>query len=346
MTNCGTTNAVFFSVFFCSFLLTASAQPTTNTANPIGILFAAGDITGCTKSKRHDDKTAAILRREVDAAKAAGIPSKILVLGDLAYDSGSEESFSCFAQHWGSGEFYDLLLPVLGNHDQETKGGGAWFKFFQKNETVSSKNSGTGYYDLKFPDKNNGPWHLIALNAYTGFGPKSPQIRWLHKTLERSDAPCVLGFAHPFILSSGYHGHGSKTKAKNGKAAAKAPTVQIKSAVAFFGELFHHGATAYLAGHDHHFEQFRHHDVAGNASDAGVRSFVTGTGGHPLYAEKYDTKAKGQEYYSDSTFGVLKIELYPNNYRWRFLPVEGQLEPVLDPSSDMCTPRKTHANVN
>lgn len=314
----------------------ALAQPATGQPKPVGIVLAAGDITGCSKGKRNDDRTAAILRREIALAKAANIPVKILALGDLAYDNGSTASFSCFAEHWGSDEFFDDLLPVLGNHDVLTSSGSPYFEFFKRNKLVNTNGERSGYYALNFPDPVNGPWRLVALNAYTDHDSKSPQVKWLDEDLKQSKAACILAFAHPFILSSGLHGHNDKTKKKNGKSAASSPTVQLKAAVNLFKALYRHGTTLYVAGHDHHFEQFRRHDAVGDAAADGIRSFVVGTGGHQLYQEKYKTQAKGQEYYNDTSHGVLKIILNSESYEWQFLLVGDKPSPTLNPSRDVC----------
>lgn len=54
----------------------------------------------------------------------------------------------------------------------------------------------------------------------------------------------------------------------------------------------------------------------------GVRSFVVGTGGKALYSDDYDNKWASNEAYDLRSHGVLKIGLYPDSYRWAFLPTK------------------------
>ena len=317
----------------------ASAQETA--VKPIGIVLAAGDITGCTKDRRNDDKTAAILRREVAQATDAGVPIKILVLGDLAYPKGSTTSFDCFREQWGDAELLPHLLPVPGNHDVGEGNIEPYYDFFKDNALVQSNGKHAGYYALNFPDAATGPWRLMGLNPYAGYGSGSPQMKWINEDLKTSKTPCVLAFTHPFILSSGLHGHNDKTKKKNGKKAFTAKTIQLSSGIKLFSALYPHGVSLYVAGHDHSFEQFRRHDVKGDAAPDGIRSFVVGTGGHPLYQEPYKFQAPGQEHYDDKNFGVLKIKLGPDRYDWEFLAADEKPYPPLKPSGDICNARKS-----
>ena len=303
-------------------------------------MLAAGDITGCgPAAKRKDAQTAEILRKEVSSAKALGIPIRILALGDLAYPTGTATQFKCFAEHWGSSEFFDLLLPVPGNHDIAEGNVDPYYDFFRKNGLVESNGKRAGYYALDFPEADKGPWRLVALNAYVGHGPASPQVKWLMNDLATSKASCVLVFTHPFILSSGLHGHGDKTKMKHGKSAADAKTISPTSALNLFRAAYPYKPSLFIAGHDHHFEQFGRHDADGKAQADGVRSFVVGTGGYKLYQEKYNTKAPLQEHYDDATHGVLKLKLHSSSYEWEFLPIGGAVYTKLAPAKDDCNKR-------
>src|SRR5215475_13199574 len=104
------------------------------------------------------------------------------------------------------------MLPVPGNHDYENKSGndaGPYFRYFADNILVSTNGAKTGYYAVNFPDPRNGPWRLIGLNAYVGRagGGIARQLQWLKEDLRANREPCILAFWHPFLLSSGYHGH-------------------------------------------------------------------------------------------------------------------------------------------
>jgi acid phosphatase type 7 len=180
---------------------------------------------------------------------------------------------------------------------------------------------------VRFPDKATGPWQLIGLNPYAGLAKGSAQLKWLDQKLKASDAPCVLAFAHPFRFSSGMHGH-------NDKVEPDAKIVFGSMLEEAYKVLHAHHASLLVTGHDHVFEQFGPQDVNGNASDAGVRSFVVGTGGATLYNSfrdkkkkkhrlKYNKKAPNSERYDQDSRGILKIELFANSYRWQFIPIAG-----------------------
>jgi len=84
----------------------------------IGILLAAGDIARCASNgtpSGRPKETAALITKQINEAPA-GVPVRVLVLGDLPYEYGEPKSFSgCFDPAWGS--FKDKMLPVPGNHE-------------------------------------------------------------------------------------------------------------------------------------------------------------------------------------------------------------------------------------
>jgi hypothetical protein len=59
----------------------------------------------------------------------------------------------------------------------------------------------------------------------------------------------------------------------------------------------------------------------GDPDDAGIRSFVVGTGGAPLYDLEHD--AAHSEVVNNDTHGVLRLTLHDGSYDWEFIPVEG-----------------------
>jgi len=317
----------------------------------IGTLLAAGDIAKCDPASGKDEATAAILDDEIAKARTAGVPVRILALGDLAYDKGTEAEFRCYDASWGSKGKKAITLPVMGNHDHETESGKFLLKSFaaELNALYAAGEPQDGYYSLRFPDPASGPWQLIGLNIYAGLGKKSEQLQWLDAKLKASDAPCVLAFAHPFRFSSGWHGHDDnplpKARVKFGGTIEPAYRV-----------LHAHKASLLLTGHDHSFEQFAKQSADGVASADGVRSFVVGTGGAELYQSHRDRKAvfgpknklyrlayknraPNSENYSQSSRGVLKIELYATGYRWKFLSIADDPAIALTEQFERCNPR-------
>lgn len=319
--------------------LMSTAQASSLPTQPIGILLAAGDIAKCNPESGRDEATAAVLATAIADARARNIPVRVLALGDLAYDHGTSSEFDCFNQSWGAHK--SLMLPVPGNHDYGDPPAGQaapFFRYFSANPlppegaVVTANGANAGYYAVNFPDPQAGPWRIIGLNPYTrAAGGTARQWEWLRQDLANNGAPCIIAFAHPFLLSSGHHGH------RDG--ASSAPVIG-SSMVTPFRLLYQARASVLLQAHDHNFEQFGRHDASGRRDPHGVRSFVVGTGGGRLYVTAQTSRWPSSEAYEDRSFGVLKIDLYPGHYEWRFLPIEGGSPPVLPVRSDQCNRRR------
>lgn len=317
-------------------LLALSAATRAQEPGPhIGTLLAAGDIAKCDPGSGKDEATAAILDEEIARAKAAGVPVRILALGDLAYDKGTESQFfQCYDSSWGSKGKKAITLPVMGNHDHETESGKYFFKYFaaELKALYADGEPRRGYYSLRFPDPISGPWQLIGLNAYDEIGNGSAQLQWLERKLTASDAPCVLAFAPPFRFSSGWHGHNENPLPN--------ASVELGGKIERAYRVLHaHKASLLLTGHDHSFEQFAKQSADGVAAADGLRSFVVGTGGaglyhshrdrkgkfgpkNKLYRLAYENRAPNSEKYDQTSRGVLRIDLYATGYRWNFLPTK------------------------
>jgi acid phosphatase type 7 len=318
-----------------------------NSEKPIGILLAVGDIASCHRDPtRSGAATAELIKREIASAKAIdqNLEVRVLALGDLAYDHGSPQSFRCFDATWGA--FKDKILPVPGNHDYETSKGAAYFKYFETTLRNVKAAKGKAYFSLEFPPPadpdDNRSWLLIGLDSNVETGANSEQVRWLKAELSRTKRRCVLAFSHAFFYSSGRHGHH-----ENSTVTLTKPLVPEKAAHAFFNTLYAGRASVFVAGHDHHYEQLGRANAEGKAADNGmaamvpdgVRSFVVGTGGKALYSDDYQKKWAFTEAYDLRSHGVLKIELYPDSYRWAFLPTkpnDASFKVVRDVRTDRC----------
>jgi hypothetical protein len=336
----------------------------TQAQTPLGILLAAGDIAKC--AHQNDEKVAAVIAKQVLDADEKNIPVYVLALGDLAYDHGSTNDFKCFDASWGSllrlklknSDVSRLMLPVPGNHEYEPTGGMPFYDYFDKTKNPwvfqqepdgkKQKSNNKGYYTLRVPDPKTGPWQLFGLNSELRDNAKTAQLNWLERELKASDPehdpkrpPCVLAFWHRPVFSSGMHGHGDCDKVKGKPCKAKGADLcrPDKDEPSYCGamkkmkpayELLHaEGASVILAGHDHHFEQFKR--LTANAKpDAtrGIRSFIVGTGGGTLYQETrtHRWEPEARDVYSHSSFGVLRIELFADHYRWQFLQIDGDPE--------------------
>lgn len=70
------------------------------------------------------------------------------------------------------------------------------------------------------------------------------------------------------------------------------------------------------------YERFAPQSAAGGRDDArGIRQFVIGTGGAGLYP--FGPPAPNSEVRANDTYGVLRLTLAGDSYRWDFLAVPG-----------------------
>jgi acid phosphatase type 7 len=255
------------------------------------VLLAAGDIAEC--DHQGDEETARILADYPTAA--------IQTLGDNSYQHGTLAEFkSCYDPSWG--QFKDRTRPATGNHDEATKNAqGYWDYFGEKG----------GPYDKYYYSYDLGSWHVVVLNSdcwrVDGCAIDDPQAEWLRHDLEQNSALCTLAVWHRPPFSSGRYGRPAET-------ARVRPLWQV---------LYEQGADILLTGHEHSYERFVPMNAQGSRDDPrGVQLFVVGTGGgnlRPFENPPLQTTVIRQ----DNTWGVLKLDLKPTGYDWRFLPVAG-----------------------
>ncbi len=82
--------------------------------------------------------------------------------------------------------------------------------------------------------------------------------------------------------------------------------------------LYQAGVELLLAGHNHQYERFAPQNPDGERDDArGIRAFVIGTGGAGRY--QFSQPQPNSEVRDGSTYGVLRLVLAPDSYRWDFL---------------------------
>jgi 3',5'-cyclic AMP phosphodiesterase CpdA len=250
------------------------------------VLVGAGDIASC-----YDDND------EATALLLDDIEGTVFTLGDNAYDHGSAQNFaSCYEPTWG--RHRARTYPVPGNHDYATPGAEGYFLYF--GDAAGDPAHGYYAYDL-------GAWRIIALNTNCveigGCGEGSAQVAWLQAELESNPAQCTLAYGHHPHFSSGEHGD-------------EANLTEL------WDLLDRAGVDVILGGHDHIYERFAPQDAWGHANPEGMRQFVVGTGGAPLY--EVGPPHPNSEASSDEAFGVLKLTLHEHGYGWEFVPVEGQ----------------------
>jgi acid phosphatase type 7 len=254
-----------------------------NTPAPAFSIVAAGDIAKCGTKLAGARSTAKLIK---------GMPNaQVLVLGDLAYNSGTHAEFQkCYDPTWGA--FKNRTRPTPGNHEYGTSNAAGYLRYFGVPE----------YYAWDY-----GDWHFVSLNSEIDYSPNSAQMNWLRINLAASRARCKLAYWHRPRFSSGT-AHGSDS-----------------SLTSIWRVLQTYRATLVLNGHEHHDERFGAQDPSGNASSSGIREFVVGTGGVGFYP--FDERpASRSEFRLTHVYGVLKLDLLPTAYRWQFIASDGSIK--------------------
>ena len=156
---------------------------------------------------------------------------------------------------------------------------------------------GPGYYSF-----NLGSWHVLSLNSNVSAQPGSRQYEWARADLAAHPAACTLAYWHHPLFSSGTNG---------GSAQMRAMWQLLDEA----------GVELVMAGHDHLYERFAPQDADGRPAHNGMREFVVGTGGAPLYG--LTVVQPNSEVRNNQAWGVLKLTLRSGRYDWEFIPVSG-----------------------
>jgi hypothetical protein len=263
------------------------SSPANPTPTPIpqpgadAVLLAAGDIGWC--GAPDPEATAKLL----DAN-----PGEVAALGDIAYPDGTSSDFEkCYAPTWG--RHRSRTHPIPGNHDYHTAGAAPYFAFFGD----AAGSPGHGYYSYTLET-----WHIVALDSNVAIGAGSAQVAWLADDLRLNASPCTLAYLHHPLYSSG-------------------PSLGVGFTRDAWRVLYQSGVDVVLTGHDHLYERFGPQDPDGRPDySLGIREFVVGTGGAPLYDV---TRLAANSEVVGRAHGVLRLTLKPGKYEWEFLPAAG-----------------------
>ena len=135
-------------------------------------LIAVGDVADC--ATKEDDKVAALV---------ATLPGTLAILGDIAYENGTQAEFDeCFRPAWG--RFLPRTKAALGNHEYGSGSADAAIRLFGLTRD--------GWYAYRL-----GAWKVIVLNSNCteigGCQKGSRQWTWLRDTLRQSPrTACTL----------------------------------------------------------------------------------------------------------------------------------------------------------
>ena len=205
--------------------------------------------------------------------------------------SGSRDEFkNCYEPSWGRHRC--RTRPTPGNHEYSTNCA-AYFEYFGG----EAGQSGVGYYSYEV-----GPWNVIALNSEIPSGQGSAQSEWLRQELASQPSACTAVIWHRPLFSSG--ANGDNPDMRN-----------------LWRTLYEFNVDLVINGHDHSYERFAPQDPDGRFDPArGIREFVVGTGGAPLYA--FSSLRPNSEVRA-AAWGVAAFTLAEGGFQWEFIPVDG-----------------------
>jgi hypothetical protein len=231
-----------------------------------------------------DEQTTALLDEEAGT---------VLTLGDHAYDKGTPKEFrECYDTSWG--RHRRRTRPIPGKHDYNVVRAPGYEGYFGDRASPSGDEL---YYSFDL-----GTWHVVALDSERDTRAAGRQAAWLRRDLAENPADCVLAFWHRPRWTRGRHDDHDEV-------------------ADFWRILYDAHADLVLAGHDHNYQRYPRLDPDGRVDPArGLRSFVVGTGGRELHQLRPDSRRHAS---NDSAWGVLRLELRPERYEWKFLPVSG-----------------------
>jgi len=269
------------------------------TPDPEFTIAVAGDIGQCNGGPA----AASVAARTAALVGAQDV--LVLTLGDTTYPVGAPVEFTdCFHPTWGA--FKDRIRPAPGNHEYMTAGAEGYFGYFGALAGPQRR----GYYSF-----DHAGWHFISLNSNVDAAPGSAQYQWLAADLAASRAAlCTIAYWHYPLTSSGEYGN-----------------IPVMSKV--YEALHAAGVDIVLSGHVHIYERFAPQAADGTADPQnGIRNFVVGTGGAPLYP--LGTIHPNSEVRDNTTHGILRLTLGRDAYHWAFVPVGGG--PARDSGGALC----------
>lgn len=262
----------------------------------VAVLIGAGDIAVCGTGG------SMATGRLLDAQSGT-----IFIPGDIAYPDGTAEQFrDCYDPAWGRHK--DRTRPAPGNHEYGSPGAAPYFAYFGANAGPA----GLGYYKYR-----KGTWQVFSLNSNTESGARMAQVEWLGRELAAPGAStCTVAYFHHPRFSSGSHG--------------VVPPMPVVTEI--WRVLYSAGADVVISAHEHFYERFAAQTPDGGADPQyGIRQFIVGTGGAPL-TQPVRRVANSETVLS--TFGLLRLTLDSESYRWEFLSADGGA--ILDSGTGQC----------
>lgn len=261
-------------------VLPGAVSPVEPLAQPAATLLALGDVGDCSSSGDRGRATATLAKK---------IRGPILLLGDVAYPSGSRSDYDkCFWPYWKP--LRKRVHAVIGNHD-----------------TI---NRSTFFAEWPDAGSSQRPWHTFRVGAWrvlvvegnctvVSCSANAPQTRWLARWLAARPLQCTaLAIHQPRFSSDEMHGD------KGGVDA-------------LWRTAYRGGIDLVLAAHAHDYERVGPVGIAGRPTAHGPVQFVVGTGG--AHRRGFGKVTAGSKVRISDTFGLLRLTLRPGSWTARFL---------------------------
>lgn len=267
-------------------LIASSIQPAK--ANSSVTIVAVGDIA---KSRGGQAKTAALTKNLK--------PKQVLLLGDLAYKSGTNKEFrKYFLPKWKS--LLTRSWAVPGNHEYRTKNAAGYRNLISR---YSMPSTGENLWWVK----RTGSWSVIGLDseALTGVTGEK-QIEFLKQALlDNDDRPTIVTWHRP-TFSRGHHGNQADTNVLWEMVSADKDVKLV------------------LWAHDHNYEQVERTVKSGTGIERKLNTIVVGTGGADLRKCKTPNIPGELICGKKNNYGVLQLKLSDSGYSWSYRNANGK----------------------
>jgi hypothetical protein len=210
------------------------------------------------------------------------VPDFILMTGDMVDDGAKESDWQSFFAVERDLLAENVLFPAVGNHDRHgrTRGADAYRRYFALPADAPDPER---YYAMSY-----GNARLLVLDSNEYSFALTDQTAWLEKELQRAAADPTV--AHRFVVM---HHPPYSVSIHGGQPELREMWTPIFE---------RYGVDAVFSGHDHVYER---------AERNGVRYFVSGGGGAPLYPR--DPRARPDDVaatiYFERTLNYLRVRV-------------------------------------
>ena len=225
-------------------------------------------------------------------------PSKVLMIGDLAYTYGSDDDFARLKN-----STWKTLLPktfaVPGNHEYKTLGAAGYRRFIN---SYSMPRSGDNYWWVK--RINN--WTVIGLDSeVVSKGSAGAQETFFKDALKANAGRPTIVMWHRPRFTSGLHGNATDTQ-KLWSIASGDKDVKLV-----------------LWGHDHNYERRTRTIGKGTAKEHKVITLLIGTGGAELRSCALPSAPPKLICGTSGNYGVVALNLKSKSFTWKYHQVDG-----------------------